>query len=103
MASEIKTVPQAYAKLILGEAALKAHDPRQAIQLLTEAKDLVDNWIVHFDLGLAYLEAGAFAEADSEFDRCLERRGEALELFTDDMPTYSYVPPSIIIWVARKV
>ena len=38
-------------------------------------------------------EAGAFAEADSEFDQCLKRRGELLELFTDDMPTYSYLPP----------
>jgi hypothetical protein len=38
------------------------------------------------------LEAGAFAEADSEFDRCIKRRGEVLELFSDDMPTYSYLP-----------
>ena len=34
----------------------------------------------------------AFAEADSEFDRCIKRRGEALELFMDDMPTYSLLP-----------
>jgi hypothetical protein len=63
------------------------------VQLLTEAKNLVDIWVVHFDLGRAYLDAGLFVEAGSEFERCLERRGEALELFTDDMPTYSYVPP----------
>ncbi len=78
--------------MILGEAALKEHNPKQAIQLFTEAKDLIDTWIGRFDLGRAYLEAGAFAEADSEFDRCLKRRGEALELFMDDMPTYSYLP-----------
>jgi hypothetical protein len=48
---------------------------------------------VHLDLGIVYLEAGAFAEADSEFDQCLKRRGEILELFMDDMPTYSYLPP----------
>jgi hypothetical protein len=59
---------------------------------LTEAKNLVDSWIVHFDLGLAYLDAGAFTEADSEFESCIKRRGEALELFMDDMPTYSYFP-----------
>ena len=47
---------------------------------------------MHYDLGLVYLEAGAFAEADSEFDTCLKRRGEVLELFMDDMPTYSYLP-----------
>jgi tetratricopeptide (TPR) repeat protein len=93
LGSELQAESQAYCKLILGEAALKEHDPKQALQLFTEAKNLVDDWIVHLDLGRAYLEAGAFAKADSEFDRCIKRRGEALELFTDDMPTYSYLPP----------
>ena len=37
------------------------------------------------------LEAGQFAEADSEFDWCIKRRGEALEL--NDGPTYGYFPP----------
>jgi len=93
LGSELQAEPLAYAKLILGEAALKDHDTKQALQLLTEAKNLVDIWMVHFDLGLAYLDAGLFVEADSEFQRCVERRGEAMELFTDDMPTYSYVAP----------
>ena len=31
-------------------------------------------------------------EADSEFDTCIRRRGEVLELFNDDQPTYSYLP-----------
>ncbi len=92
LASGIQAAPQTYAKLVLGEAALKEHNPKQAIQLFTEAKDLIDTWIGRFDLGRAYLEAGAFVEADSEFDRCLKRRGEALELFMDDMPSYSYLP-----------
>ncbi len=93
LGSELQAEPQAYAKLILGEAALEEHDPKQALQLFTEAKNLADIWIVHLDLGRAYLDAGLFVEADSEFQRCLERRGEAMELFTDYMPTYSYLPP----------
>ncbi|MBZ5527088.1 MAG: protein kinase [Acidobacteriia bacterium] len=93
LASELQAEPQAYAKLILGEIALKSRDPRQALQSFTEAKNLVDFWLVHVDLGRAYLDADAFAEADSEFDLCFKRRGEALELFTDNMPTYSYLPP----------
>jgi tetratricopeptide (TPR) repeat protein len=92
LASGVQASPQAYAKLVLGEAALQEHNPKQAIQLFTEAKDLIDTWVGRFDLGRAYLEAGAFTEADSEFDRCIKRRGEALELFMDDMPTYSYLP-----------
>jgi serine/threonine protein kinase/Tfp pilus assembly protein PilF len=92
LGSEIHAEPQAYAKLILGEIELKSHNPNQAIRLFSEAKNLSDTWIGHFDLGRAYLEAGAFGEADSEFDRCLKRRGEVLELFMDDMPTYSFLP-----------
>ena len=59
----------------------------------TEANALLDTWIGHFDLGRAYLEAGAFTQADSEFDRCIRRRGEALALFLDEEPTFGYFPP----------
>jgi serine/threonine protein kinase/tetratricopeptide (TPR) repeat protein len=90
--SEIQTTPRGYARLILGEAELKEHNPNQAIQLFIEAKNMSDTWLGRFDLGRAYLEAGAFTEADSEFDRCIKRRGEVLEHFMDDVPTYSYLP-----------
>ena len=92
LASELGAEPRAYAKLVLGEVALRGHDAKSAIQFFSGANDLLDTWIGRFDLGRAYLDAGAFAEADSEFDRCIRRRGEALELFMDDMPTYSYFP-----------
>jgi tetratricopeptide (TPR) repeat protein len=92
LGAELQAEPQSYAKMIQGEIALKQHDTQKALQLLNDAKKLADIWIVHLDLGRAYLDAGAFAEADSEFDTCLKRRGEILELFMDDMPTYSYLP-----------
>jgi serine/threonine protein kinase/tetratricopeptide (TPR) repeat protein len=92
LASSLHAEPQAYAKLVSGEIALKQHDSKTALRLFTEANALQDNWLSRFDLGRAYLEAGAFAEADSEFDRCVQRRGEAVELFMDDMPTFSYQP-----------
>ena len=31
-------------------------------------------------------------QADSEFDNCLRRRGEALSLFLNEEPTFSYLP-----------
>ena len=52
--------------------------------LLTAANDLLDTWIGDFDLGRAYLEAGVPTQADSQFDRCLKRKGEALSLFADE-------------------
>ena len=92
LASELQTEPQAYAKLLEGENALKSGDPRRAIKAFTEANNLLDTWIGRFELGRAYLEAGAFTEADSEFDRCIKRRGETLALFLDESPTYGYFP-----------
>ena len=68
-------------------------DVPEAIRAVTEANTLLDTWLGRFELGRAYLEAKAFAEADSEFDQCLRRRGEALSLFMDDVPSYGYFPP----------
>jgi hypothetical protein len=31
-------------------------------------------------------------QADSELDRCIKRRGEALSLFLDEEPTYAHFP-----------
>ena len=73
--------------------ALKKGASRDGIKLFTDANNLLDTWIGRFDLGRAYLDAGAFAEADSEFDRCIKRRGEAVSLFVD-LSTYGYFPPA---------
>jgi tetratricopeptide (TPR) repeat protein len=93
MAAEILAEPQAYAKIVEGEIALKSGDARKAIELLTQANTLLDTWLGHFSLGRAYLAAEQFAQADSEFERCLKRRGEALQLILGDEPTYAYLPP----------
>jgi tetratricopeptide (TPR) repeat protein len=93
LSAELQTEPQAYGKLIEGELALGKNDARAAVKLFTDANTLLDTWIGRFDLGRAYVEIGAFTEADSEFDRCLKRRGESLALFLDEVPTYGYFPP----------
>jgi tetratricopeptide (TPR) repeat protein len=92
LALELQSEPQAYAKLIEGEILLQRNDPRPAIKLLTEAKNLSDTWIGRLGLGRAYLAAEAYTEADSEFEQCIKRRGEALALFLDESPTYGYFP-----------
>jgi tetratricopeptide (TPR) repeat protein len=92
LGSEPRAEPQAYAKIIEGKSSLKQGDSRQAIKAFTEADNLLDTWIGRFELGRAYLVAGLYVEADSEFDRCIKRRGEALELLTDNVPTYGYFP-----------
>ena len=92
LASELQPELQAYGKIVEANIAMKGKQARDAIKLLTEANRLLDTWIGHFDLGRAYLMASAFAQADAEFDRCIKRRGEALALFLDEEPTYSFLP-----------
>ena len=92
LSSALTNESQAYGKIVDGLIALKRKDDNEAIRQITAANNLLDTWIGRFDLGRAYLEAGAFTEADSEFDQCMKRRGEAIELFDDNVPTYSYFP-----------
>jgi eukaryotic-like serine/threonine-protein kinase len=92
LGSEPQSEAQVYGKILEGNLALKRGDKSEAIKSLTDANNLLDTWMGRFELGRAYLEAGLFVEADSEFDRCIKRRGEALELFMDNNPTVGYLP-----------
>ncbi len=93
LSSALTSESQAYGKIVTGMMALKRKDSNEAIRQITDANNLLDTWIGHFDLGQVYLAAGAFTEADSQFDQCMKRRGEAIELFLDNTPTYAYFPP----------
>jgi tetratricopeptide (TPR) repeat protein len=92
LSASLSSEPQAYGKIIEGLIALKRKDANGAIKSITAANTLLDTWIGRFELGRAYVEAGAFTEADSQFDQCAKRRGEAIELFMDNVPTYAYFP-----------
>ena len=91
LADDLAIEPQAHGLILQGLIALKEGSAREAIRRLTEANALLDTWFAHFDLGRAYLEAKALPEADSEFDRCLTRRGEVLSLM-DEGATFGYLP-----------
>ena len=85
--------PQAYSKIIEADAAMSKGDPRKAVQSLTEANNFLDTWIGRFELGRAYQQAGLFVESDAEFEKCIKRRGEALEVLMNSVPSYGYFPP----------
>jgi eukaryotic-like serine/threonine-protein kinase len=92
LAKRLENDPQVYAKLIMGEAQLKKGKAREALNAFQEAQKLSDTWLGRLDLGRAYLDARAFTEASSEFDVCLNRRGEATSVFLDDIPSYHLLP-----------
>src|SRR5260370_4844184 len=85
--------PQAYGKLIEGEIELKHGRGQEGLKLFLDARKIADTWMGRFDSARAYIEAGAFAQAYSELEVCLKRRGEATALFLDESPTYHLFPP----------
>ena len=90
--SELPAEPRAYGRIIESQIALKNGDASQAVKILIDANGLLDTWLGHFDLGRAYVELGAFPEAELEFERCISRHGEALSLLVDEEPTYGHFP-----------
>jgi serine/threonine protein kinase/tetratricopeptide (TPR) repeat protein len=94
LSSRLDPDSQAYGKLLEGEVSLERGDDKRAIALFLEAEKLSDTWLGRLNLGRAYLEAGAFPEADSELEKCLQRRGEASALYLDDIPTFRALPPA---------
>lgn len=93
LSKELQPVNQAYAKLVKGEISMTRGEIPEAIKLFREAQAQVDTWLGRFALGRAFLEAKAFTEAYSEFERCLKRRGEVTAIFLNDLPSYRYLPP----------
>jgi serine/threonine protein kinase/tetratricopeptide (TPR) repeat protein len=97
---KVESEPRAYARLIGGEMSIAREDIPNAITLFKEAQNQLDTWFGHFLLGRAYLEAGEFPQAYSEFEQCLKRRGEATSVFLNDLPTLRYLP-SLYYYLGR--
>jgi eukaryotic-like serine/threonine-protein kinase len=100
LSERLESDPQIYAKLIEGEAELRRGRNREALALFEEAQKLTDTWLGRFSMGRAYLAMGNFAEADSEFDKCLKRKGEATGLFLDEVQTYHHFAP-VLYYIGR--
>ena len=77
-ASEVTAEAQAYGKILEGGIALAQGDARAATKLLTEANTTLDTWLGQFRSRPRVSRPESVSQADSEFDRCIQRRGEAL-------------------------
>ncbi len=95
LATQVEPVPQAQAKLIEAEISLKKGKNPEAVQLLQAAINISDLWMARYALARAYAASNALPQADSEFDRCMRRQGEASDAFLDEMPTFHYYPAMI--------
>jgi tetratricopeptide (TPR) repeat protein len=100
LAQRLPAQSRAYAKMIEGEIAVAGKQYAEAVDKLHDAQKLADLWLVRYALGLAYFHGGHYPEAVSEFEKCRERRGEAMAVFLDDMPTVHYYAP-LTYWLGR--
>ncbi len=90
---DLQPQSRAYARMLDGLLALREKRAVEAVDALKSALGFADLWLVRYMLGEAYLAAGYPAEAKSEFEACVRRRGEVTALFLDDTPTYRYYAP----------
>ena len=74
-------------KIIEGNVALRSGNPREAIQALSEANRLLHTWVGRFDLGRAYLEAGAYSKPTPSSTDASSVGARAMALFLDEIPT----------------
>jgi serine/threonine protein kinase/tetratricopeptide (TPR) repeat protein len=100
LSARIEPEPQLYAALLQGSISLSRGQRMEAIQSFEKAQKISNSWLGHYYLGKAYLQNGSFTEADSEFEQCLKRRGEASAVFLDDVPTLRVLPP-VYYFLAR--
>ena len=100
LAEKLSAQSRAYAALIRGIITMHSGKNLQAIEELTAAVDLADLWLVRFNRGRAYFEAGYFVEALDEFTVARDRHGEATAVFLDDLPSYRYMA-TLPYWQGR--
>jgi len=91
---------QLYANIIRGDVELKRGHAASAIDRFRAALSVSDAWLAHFERARAYVAAGAFTQADSDLELCLQRRGEATAVYLDDNPSYHLLPP-VYYYLAR--
>lgn len=90
----VEAEPRMYAEIVRGAVEIRRGDYGEAVARFKSAALRVDSWLARYGLGRAYLEAGAFAQAQDEFERVEKRRGEATDAFHNGSPTYRLYPPA---------
>lgn len=90
--------PQSCSKVLRGISFLGQGNPGEAIATIQDGLETLDSWMGHFALGKAYLKAGDYPSAHSEFETCLKRKGEAASVYLNDIPSF-YVFPAVYYYL----
>jgi tetratricopeptide (TPR) repeat protein len=102
LGKELQPQSRAYGLMIEGVLLRQELELIAAIDKLQAALEMADLWLIRYQLGLAYFDAGFFAAAGDEFRLCgTDRQGEATAMFLDDVPTYRYLA-EVPYWLGRS-
>jgi tetratricopeptide (TPR) repeat protein len=80
--------PRMYGLILETAIASRKKSHVEAVAKAKAALQLVDAWLARYALGRAYLEAGAYAQAQQELEAAVHRRSEATDVFLQIVPTY---------------
>ena len=92
---------RAYGALIESELARAAGRVIEAKDALDRARKLADLWLGRFLLGVTYVAGEQHLSAQTELELAEKRRGEAIAVFLDDVPSFRYLAP-LPYWLARS-
>ena len=102
LSKQLQPESRAYGKFIEGEIALRRGPTHtvEAVEAFLAAQKFADLWLSRFGLGIAYVEAGHYAEGVQALEASQKRRGEATAILLDDLPSVRYLAP-VSYWLAR--
>ena len=101
MEQSLHAQTRSYGRLLTAAIALQRKRYPEALDRIREALKMHDSWAGHALLAEAFSAAGQAAQAEEEWDRCLDRRGEATDVFFADTSTLRYLSP-VYYWLARS-
>ncbi len=100
LAQQFQLRSRAYADMIQAEILRASGRRPQSVDALERGRKLADLWLGRFLMGVTYVEGGRYELARTHLEQCLTRKGEAMALFLDDVPTFRYLAP-VYYWLAR--
>jgi len=100
LAEQADANSSAYGQMLKGMILESEGVETAAVLELREAIATADLWLIRYQLGKAYLQAGYYPEALDELMVSKERVGEAASAFLDNMPTYR-LAAELPYWIGR--
>ena len=100
MAGQGDAQAAAYAQMLQGMILEIEGAATDAVLELREAIDKADLWLIRYQLGKTYLQAGYHMQALDELMEAKERAGEAASVFMDDLPTFR-MAAELPYWAGR--